>query len=241
MDKAVLRERRNALRYTLVLKPETYTIAAKNCMQKLREAGFSAHVVINNYWQDFEPYNAVRPKTHHCHLLTFSLAARRMREIGSPSAVPLHGLKSNYSVCWVQVRARANMREHDVWISIVFHTDESLALSEARLTRYQTAMGMVIRTGTFDDSAKLLLVEEQLRTDEVWSARVSTLTIPPQVSKLGRLIRRKRTQTDVPQVPIDAHNVGPIRIGNYPTTEQVSSIWLCAGLDRELGRVTALQ
>ena len=63
----------------------------------------------------------------------------------------------------------------------IFHTDDSLALQEERLSRYQKAMGMVIHTATFDDAAKFKRVEEQLRTDEAWTSRVAQLevSLPP--------------------------------------------------------------
>jgi hypothetical protein len=60
------------------------------------------------------------------------------------------------------IRTRMWSSELQSWCFLVFHTQESLEMSEARLTHYQQSMGMVIQTATFDDAKKLEAAVEDL-------------------------------------------------------------------------------
>ena len=105
MEAAVWVQQRQALRYTLVCDTESYVPHVRSVFRSLNALGFTEEFVWN-YWEDAEPYNAIR------------------------SRLWSEGLQA--------------------WCMLIFHTQASLEMSEARLAWYQRSMGMVFHTATFD-------------------------------------------------------------------------------------------
>eukprot|EP01050_Picozoa_sp_SAG11_P015037 SAG11_NODE_1912_length_4078_cov_2.769289_2_plen_271_part_00 len=118
------------------------------------------------------------------------------------------------------IRSRLWSEELQAWCFLVFHTQESLEMSEARLAHYQVSwivmfittayflsfmhfitirlsmqrsMGMVFHTATFQDQDLLAKAVIALKADTTWAARVEGMTIPKGVTGLGKLI-----QADLP-------------------------------------------
>ena len=60
---AVDREKRNALRYTVVFSEKNYTRGINRLLKYLTKAGFE-QTLLNNYWMSDEPYNAIRGRLH---------------------------------------------------------------------------------------------------------------------------------------------------------------------------------
>ena len=87
------------------------------------------------------------------------------------------------------IRSRMWSDELQAWCFVVFHTRESLEMSEARLAHYQRSIGMVFHTATFHDDHTLARAVEALQSDEVWIAKVLSMHIPDGVEGIGKLIQ----------------------------------------------------
>ena len=97
------------------------------------------------------------------------------------------------------VRGRFHMSEKDgeavsIDLAVVFHTEESLEMSEERMVRYQEAMGIVFHTATLTGSDEAAESARKLmQEDPAWQIRVKGLSAnkPKSVESIGRIIADK--------------------------------------------------
>eukprot|EP01047_Picozoa_sp_COSAG01_P110245 COSAG01_NODE_39079_length_481_cov_1.031414_1_plen_123_part_10 len=61
-------------------------------------------------------------------------------------------------------------------------------MSAERMVHHQNAMGLVFHTATFSDKAALDAAIESLRMDTSWARRCQSLTRPPEVDTIPKLV-----------------------------------------------------
>jgi hypothetical protein len=86
------------------------------------------------------------------------------------------------------IRSRLWSEALQAWCFLVFHTWETLEMSEARLAHYQKSMGLVFHTATFQNDDKLDQAVKDLKADESWAERVKSIKRPPGAETIGKLI-----------------------------------------------------
>ena len=94
------------------------------------------------------------------------------------------------------IRARLWSTKLESWCFLVFHTQESLDMSEARLAYHQRAMGIVFHTASFDES-KVADAIQRLRQDVSWLAKVTRMKIPRGVERIERVIMQPTTMKTI--------------------------------------------
>eukprot|EP01051_Picozoa_sp_SAG22_P007968 SAG22_NODE_582_length_8879_cov_2.731663_6_plen_987_part_00 len=90
------------------------------------------------------------------------------------------------------IRSRLWSENLQTWCFVVFHTVDSLELSEARLGHYQRSIGMVFHTATFQEKDLEKAVED-LNKDQDWAVRVKSLHIPKGAETVGKQIQTGRS------------------------------------------------
>jgi hypothetical protein len=73
------------------------------------------------------------------------------------------------------------------WCLIVFHTEESLAMSSDRLAHHQNSMGLVFHTATFNKDM-LETAVNALQQDKSWTKRCAELRRPKEAKKIGKIV-----------------------------------------------------
>jgi hypothetical protein len=164
MEAEVWCEQRQALRYTVVVDDlDCYTVTVRDILQTLESQFNYQSEFCYNYWEDAEPYNAIR--------------------------------------------SRLWSSELSAWCFIVFHTQESMEMSEARLTYHQRALGIVFHTATFDEKQTTKTVQA-LRNDTSWVAKVARMHIPRDVVSIGTLIKSPTTLATITEEGEDSDEEG---------------------------------
>jgi hypothetical protein len=85
------------------------------------------------------------------------------------------------------IRTRLWSDDLQSWCLIVFHTEESLAMSSDRLAHHQNSMGLVFHTATFNKDM-LETAVNALHQDKSWSSRCLALKRPKGAKKIGTIV-----------------------------------------------------
>lgn len=184
IEAAVWCEQRQALRYTVVCGADSYTEDVLAVLEKLQapDLGFEQEFV--------------------CKYTSNAMPA------GQPSTRAHGGLFRTADNYWLDsepynaIRARLWSTELESWCFLVFHTQESLDMSEARLAYHQRAMGIVFHTASFDE-AKVADAVQRLRQDVSWIAKVTRMVIPRDVDRVERVIMQPTTMHTITEADED--------------------------------------